>query len=78
MKCYIHAETEAVAFCRNCGKPLCTACQRLADGSVFCQEHAPAPQPAPGPSQPVASQPVMQPGAPSPGLAFVLGLLATN
>lgn len=74
MKCYIHTDVEAVAFCRSCGKPLCGTCQRLADGSVFCPEHAPAPQAAPGAVQP-ASQPVMQPGAPSPGLAFVLGLI---
>ena len=74
MKCYIHTDIEAVAFCRSCGKALCGACQRLADGSVFCAEHAPAPQPSPAAPQP-ASQPVMQPGAPSPGLAFVLGLI---
>ena len=74
MKCYIHTDVEAVAFCRSCGRPLCGTCQRLADGSVFCAEHAPASQAAPGAAQP-ASQPTMQPGAPSPGLAFVLGLI---
>jgi hypothetical protein len=30
-----------VAFCRSCGKPLCQACQRFAQGTVFCAEHAP-------------------------------------
>ena len=74
MKCYIHTEIEAVAFCRGCGKALCGDCRRLADGSVFCQEHAPAPQAAPAAAQ-FASHPMMQPGAPSPGLAFVLGLI---
>ena len=78
MKCYIHADMEAVAFCRSCGRALCGTCQRLADGSVFCAEHAPAPKAAPG-AGPAAGQPampaVMQPGAPSPGLAFVLGLI---
>jgi TM2 domain-containing membrane protein YozV len=74
MKCYIHTDIEAVAFCRNCGKPLCVTCQHLADGSVFCEEHAPAPAPSPAAPQP-ASQPAMQPGLPSPGLAFVLGLI---
>jgi TM2 domain-containing membrane protein YozV len=74
MKCYIHSEIEAVAFCRSCGRALCGTCQRLAEGSVFCAEHAPAPQPGPAAAQP-ASPPVMQPGAPSPGLAFVLGLI---
>lgn len=74
MKCYIHTDIEAVAFCRSCGRALCGTCQRLADGSVFCAEHAPAPQAGPAAAQP-ASPPVMQPGAPSPGLAFVLGLI---
>ena len=78
MKCYIHTDIEAVAFCRSCGRALCGTCQRLADGSVFCAEHAPAPQAAPG-ARPAAGQPMMQPvvqpGAPSPGLAFVLGLI---
>ena len=70
MNCYVHTEAEAVAYCRICGRPLCGSCQRLAQGSVFCPEHAPAPEPAPR-----ASQPVSQPGTPSPGLAFVLGLI---
>ena len=74
MKCYIHTDIEAVAFCRNCGKPLCGTCQHLADGSVFCAEHAPALAPSPAAPQP-ASRPAMQPGLPSPGLAFVLGLI---
>ena len=70
MNCYVHTEAEAVAYCRICGRPLCGSCQRLAQGSVFCPEHEPAPEPAPQ-----ASQPVSQPGTPSPGLAFVLGLI---
>ena len=41
MNCANHEESTAVVFCRECGKPMCTDCQRLAMGSVFCAEHAP-------------------------------------
>jgi TM2 domain-containing membrane protein YozV len=54
MNCANHPEVAATAFCRECGKPMCTDCQRPALGSVFCAEHAPAgaaapPRPAAGP-----------------------------
>jgi hypothetical protein len=42
MNCYLHPDVAATAFCRSCGRPLCTYCQRPAEGTVFCQEHAPA------------------------------------
>ena len=81
MNCANHPETAAIAFCRTCGKPLCQICQRQAQGSVFCQEHEPpvvtanpynAPPASPyGAPYSVASNP----NSPSPGLAFVLGLI---
>jgi hypothetical protein len=79
MNCANHPETAAVAYCRTCGKPLCQICQRPAQGTVFCQEHEPAaaaanPYVAPPPS-PYVSPYTAAPGAPSPGLAFVLGLI---
>ncbi len=69
MNCYIHTEVEAKAYCRSCGRPLCDTCQRLAEGTVYCPEHAPAPQPVP------ESAPAPQPSSISPGLAFMLGLI---
>ncbi len=52
MNCATHPEANATAFCRECGKPMCTDCQKPALGSVYCQEHAPAaasvPPPLPG------------------------------
>ncbi len=42
MKCANHVEVEAVAYCRECGKPMCGECVRPAFGSVYCSEHAPA------------------------------------
>lgn len=41
MNCYLHPDTPAVAYCRTCGRALCSACQRPAEGTVFCQEHFP-------------------------------------
>jgi hypothetical protein len=42
MNCLNHPEVPAVAFCRECGKALCETCRRQADGTVYCEEHAPA------------------------------------
>ncbi len=69
MNCYMHTDVEAKAYCRSCGRPLCDACQRLAQGTVYCPEHAPAAQPVPEPT------PAPQVSSISPGLAFVLGLI---
>lgn len=41
MNCYLHSDVPALAYCRTCGRPLCTVCQRPAEGTVFCQEHVP-------------------------------------
>jgi hypothetical protein len=73
MNCVNHSEVAATAFCRNCGKALCQECQRPAEGTIFCAEHAPAPRPTPGPAQPAA--PPVPVSDISPGLAFVLGLI---
>jgi hypothetical protein len=78
MNCAYHPDIAASAFCRTCGKPLCQNCQRPAQGTIFCEEHAvvQAATPAAGYS-PYASPYVAPtaPGGPSPGLAFVLGLI---
>lgn len=67
MNCYAHPERAAAAFCRTCGKALCAECQRVAQGTIFCAEHAPEIPPAAAPICPV-------PGA-SPCFAFLLGLI---
>jgi hypothetical protein len=46
MNCANHPETAAVAYCRECGKPLCEECRRPALGSIYCAEHAPGAEPA--------------------------------
>lgn len=88
MNCANHPETAATAFCRECGKPMCTECHRPALGSIYCAEHLPAsarpPQPPPPPQQPRAAYsapaspytaPYMPPADPSvhPLLALILG-----
>jgi TM2 domain-containing membrane protein YozV len=74
-----------VAYCRICGKALAPEEQQTALGTVYCAEHVPAapppqspPPPSPWTAQPTAPPPAAGsnvPGAPSPGLAFVLGLI---
>jgi hypothetical protein len=41
MNCANHPEVQAVAYCRDCGKPMCADCERPALGSIYCVEHAP-------------------------------------
>jgi TM2 domain-containing membrane protein YozV len=87
MNCINHPDTPAVAFCRTCGKALCPACERPAQGTIYCAEHIPVVAgPAPDASTagtsayspytaPAATPTVAPDGSASPGLAFVLGLI---
>ena len=58
MNCANHTDTPATGYCRECGKPLCEACRHQADGTIYCDEHAPraawpaTPAPAPAPPPP--------------------------
>ncbi|HYL36338.1 MAG TPA: B-box zinc finger protein [Bryobacteraceae bacterium] len=77
MNCTNHPDVPAVAYCRTCGKALCESCRCLAEGTVYCQEHVPAPAAAGPTSSPYtapAPPPLPDTGA-SPGLAFLLGLI---
>jgi hypothetical protein len=75
MNCATHNDTAAVAFCRTCGKALCGVCKQEWRGVIYCpvcvaaQQAATPPPPEPRPAQAAGSD------APSPGLAFVLGLI---
>ncbi len=88
MNCFNHSDTPAVAYCRSCGKALCTECKRTAQGTIFCDEHAPAAATAErvapdfAATNPVASTIVAPPplsagtlGDVSPGLACLLGFI---
>lgn len=76
MNCYAHPEVEASAFCRSCGRALCAACQRPAEGTIFCPEHVPVSQsPYEAPYTPPEAAAPARNWEVSPGLAFVLGLI---
>lgn len=87
MNCSIHPDRPAVAFCRECGVPMCEECRRPALGSIYCETHLPAAVPPAGappdvPPSPVSS-PYTAPASPSafachdshPALAFILGFI---
>jgi len=74
MNCSTHTDVPAVAFCRACGKALCADCRRVAQGTVYCDEHAPAPS-ATAYNAGAAPPPLSQPVDTHPGLAFVLGFI---
>jgi len=38
MNCANHPDRERVAFCQNCGKPLCEECKRVDGNSIFCEQ----------------------------------------
>jgi Domain of unknown function (DUF5668) len=87
MNCQNHPDVPAAAYCRTCGKAVCENCRRDAYGTVFCEEHAPAPPgaQAPGtgtapprperPAPPRAAHAGYTPAEASPGLALGLGFI---
>ncbi len=88
MNCANHPDRERVAFCQNCGKPLCAECTRTIGTAVFCEpclaaRLAAADAAASSSGTPYSSvnvppyNPVAgtTPGAPNPVLAGVLGLI---
>ncbi|HYT21819.1 MAG TPA: DUF5668 domain-containing protein [Candidatus Polarisedimenticolia bacterium] len=89
MNCAVHADLDAVGYCRNCGKAMCSTCVRPVRDVLYCEDclagivgiPAPTPvatPPAGSPYQMPASS--LPPGSPSqarssPLLAFFLGFL---
>lgn len=68
MNCVNHPEAAVSAYCQDCGKGLCSACQRTVQGNVYCEPCLAARMPgAPGFVPPVH--------APNPGTAAVLGFI---
>jgi TM2 domain-containing membrane protein YozV len=77
MNCAVHTQTQAVAYCRTCGKALCEDCKRDVMGAIYCEPCIAARlqgQPAP-PSAAGVVPPVVAAGAPSPVFAGILGLI---
>ncbi len=78
MNCANHVDVPATAYCRTCGKPVCSLCARDVHGVIYCEDCLAAqvsgsmpPPPPPG---------YVAPGTPSvssgsPGLAALLGFI---
>ena len=78
MNCANHVDVPAVAYCRTCGKPLCSSCARDVRGVIYCEEclasHLSGTMPPPGTTAvPPGAQP--ETGTGSPGLAAILGFI---
>ena len=79
MNCANHVEVPAVAYCRTCGKPLCSTCTRDVRGVIYCEECLASQlsstmPPPPGPGT-VASGTPPRSYDNSPGLAAILGFI---
>jgi hypothetical protein len=79
MNCATHSTSQAVAFCRTCGKPLCAVCARDVRGTIFCESCLadrlagmvpPAPAATPG------AAPGVMPGSPPPPMPGVMPVSA--
>src|SRR5947207_6969352 len=72
MNCANHPQNPVAAYCRTCGKPLCTSCTRQVMGVVYC-ENCLAERVAGGaPSQTspyTGTAPVVPVSGPNPALA---------
>src|SRR5438270_2529422 len=91
MKCAVHPDTDAVGYCRNCGKAMCPVCVRPVRDVLYCEDCLAnvmglpgAPATAPGgaaaanagtPGMAAPGAPVASGLGPSPILAFFLGFL---
>src|SRR5438270_4347085 len=81
MNCAVHNQTQAVAYCRTCGKALCEECKRDVMGAVYCEPCIAArlqgaPGVTPGAMPPPPPPPLMTiPGAPNPVIAGILGFI---
>jgi len=85
MNCANHPQSPIAAYCRTCGKPLCTNCTRPVMGVIYCEnclaERVGASAPPPNPYPPSASYQQFAPSAtihprqsgPNPALAGLLG-----
>src|SRR6476660_10593393 len=82
MKCAVHSDVDAVGYCRNCGKAMCSTCVRPVRDVLYCEDclanviGIPSATPAAAASEPfaVSSPPDPARRVGSPGGAFFLGL----
>jgi hypothetical protein len=84
MKCAVHSDVDAVGYCRNCGKAMCSTCVRPVRDVLYCEDCLATIMGIPGavpvgatsaaPSSP-GGMPPLPPArtASSPGIALILG-----
>jgi len=70
MTCANHPSVDSVAFCGQCGRPLCGACKHEVRGMAYCENCLAAR--LQGPSFPPLYGPS---GGPNPGVALALGFI---
>lgn len=85
MNCAVHSDVDAVGYCRNCGKAMCSTCVRPVRDVLYCEDclaaimgipgATAATSPGPGIPAPGALPPAPIRPLSSPGVAFVLGLV---
>lgn len=83
MKCAVHPDVDAVGYCRNCGKPLCSQCSREVRGALYCETclssmvtpQATAAGFAPAAAAPAPGYAYVEPHGPNPATAAVLGFV---
>src|SRR5437016_12381097 len=90
MNCAVHSDVDAVGYCRNCGKAMCSTCVRPVRDVLYCEECLATivgiPAPTPAVAAPPAGSPYQMPASAlpptspsqarsSPVLAFFLGFL---
>jgi len=86
MKCAVHPDVDAVGYCRNCGKAMCSTCVRPVRDVLYCEDCLANVIGIPGTTPAVVSNPASpdtfavppSPAPPrvggNPGVAFFLGL----
>jgi cell wall-active antibiotic response 4TMS protein YvqF len=81
MTCAVHTDVDAVGYCRNCGKAMCSTCVRPVRDVLYCEDclaaimgiPGAASSPGAGIPAPSALPPTPARSTSSPGVAFVLG-----
>ena len=78
MNCANHPQNPVVAYCRTCGKPVCSSCTRQVMGVIYCENclaervSGSAPPPSAMPYPGVYRVPVQPLTGPNPALAGIL------
>lgn len=71
MTCANHPQTESVAYCGHCGRPLCAECKREVSGMIYCESCLANRLK----STTLPSITTLGNGGPNPGLALFLGFI---